>query len=198
MDRACKLSYSQRHKLQLAGRGDMKAFFEQVEIVRQKFLAVRKDQEKFNQIWNDIQPLQTSFQSGLFGDESLFHKTLRNILDDQQRSHYAKIESERRAFHYRARVELTVATLEGNLPLRDAQRQKLIEIILSNTTPPRRFGPQDTTVVMWRVSQIPEGKLRPLFDDAEWKIMSQQLLQARGLEQWLRTSNLLDNEDDAE
>lgn len=80
VDRACQLSEVQKKKLQLAGRGDMMQFFEQVEVVRKKFLLVRKDQQKFNEIWQDISPLQMKFQAGLFSDDSFYHKTLRNML----------------------------------------------------------------------------------------------------------------------
>lgn len=192
VDRTCRLSEIQRRKLQLAGRGDIKNFFEQVEAVRQKFLLVRKDQNKFNELWQEIQPLQTTLKAGLHGEDSLFYKTLRNALDPQQLSRYLQVDGERKAYQYRAKVELVVAMLEANLPLRDEQRQKLILLILENTRPPRRFGNADYYVVLWNVSQVPKDKLRPLFEDTEWRILSQQLDQARGMEHWLKQNGALD------
>jgi len=200
VEKACRLNHTQRKKLNLAGRGDIKTFFEQVDVVRQKFLLVRKDQNKFNELWQDIQPLQMTFQAGLFGDDSLFAKTLRNVLDSQQREAYGRIDGERRAFQYRARVELTVAMIENTLPLRDEQRQKLIETILENSQPPRRASQQDYYVVLWGLSKIPESKLRPLFDADEWKLFSRQIEQGRAMEQWLRASKLIEepSSDDGE
>ena len=192
VDRACQLSEVQKKKLQLAGRGDMLQFFEQVEVVRKKFLLVRKDQQKFNEIWQDISPLQVKFQAGLFSDDSFYHKTLRNMLKGEQLSKYSLIDGERRKFQYRAKVELVVAMLENALPLRDEQRQKVITLIVEETNPPRSFGQQqDYYVVMWNISKIPEKTLKPLFSDAEWKILNQQFAQVRGLEQWLKQSGAL-------
>lgn len=192
VDRACQLTESQKKKLLLAGRGDMVQFYEQVEVVRKKFLLVRKDQQKFNEIWQDISPLQVKFQAGLFGDDSFYHKTLRNMLKGEQLSKYSQIDGERRKFQYRAKVELVVAMLENAMPLRDEQRQKLINLIAEETKPPRSFGQQqDYYIVMWNISKIPEKTLKPLFNDAEWEVLNQQFQQVRGLEQWLKQSGAL-------
>ncbi len=192
VDRACQLTESQKKKLLLAGRGDMVQFYEQVEVVRKKFLLVRRDQQKFNEIWQDISPLQVKFQAGLFGDDSFYHKTLRNMLKGEQLSKYSQIDGERRKFQYRAKVELVVAMLENALPLRDEQRQKLITLVVDETKPPRSFGQQqDYYIVMWNISKIPEKTLKPMFSDAEWKVLNQQFAQVRGLEQWLKQSGAL-------
>ncbi len=191
VDRACQLTEAQKKKLQLAGRGDVVRFFDEIEVVRKKFLLIRKDQQKFNEIWQDISPLQVKFQAGLFGDDSFYHKTLRNMLKGEQLSKFTTVDDERRKFQYRAKVELVVAMLENALPLRDEQRQKLIKLIVEETKPPRHFGQQDYYIVMWNVSKIPEKRLKPLFSDAEWKALNQQFQQVRGLEQWLKQSGAL-------
>lgn len=192
VDRACQLSAVQRKKLELAGRGDMVQYFEQVEVVRKKFLLVRKDQQKFNEIWQDISPLQVRFQAGLFGEESFYQKTLRNMLKGEQLSRYSQVDGERRKFQYRAKVELVVAMLENALPMRDEQRQKFIALIVEQTKPPRSFGQQqDYYIVMWNISKIPEKTLKPMFNDTEWKVLNQQFAQVRGLEQWLKQSGAL-------
>lgn len=199
VDRACQLSEAQKKKLLLAGRGDILRFFESVEVVRKKFLLVRKDQQKFNEIWQDISPLQVKFQAGLFSDGSFYHKTLRNMLKGEQLSKYSEIDNERRKFQYRAKVELVVAMLENALPLRDEQRQKVIALIVEETKPPRSFGQQqDYYVVMWNISKIPEKTLKPLFSDAEWKALNQQFAQVRGLEQWLKQSGALAKDEETE
>ena len=198
VDRACQLSPGQRKKLELAGRGDILRFFDQVEVVRKKFLLVRKDQQKFNEIWQDISPLQIKFQAGLFDDDSFYHKTLRNMLKGEQLSKYSQVDGERRKFQYRAKVELVVAMLENALPLREEQRQKLITLIVDETKPPRMFGQQDYYLVMWNISKLPEKSLKPLFTDAEWKVLNQQFVQVRGLEVWLKQSGALPKEETEE
>jgi hypothetical protein len=192
VDRACQLSEAQKKKLLLAGRGDILRFFESVEVVRKKFLLVRKDQQKFNEIWQDISPLQVKFQVGLFSDDSFYHKTLRNMLKGEQFSKYSAVDNERRKFQYRAKVELVVAMLENAVPLRDEQRQKVITLIVEETKPLRSFGQQqDYYVVMWNISKIPEKTFKPLFTDVEWKKLNQQFAQVRGMEQWLKQSGAL-------
>ncbi|MBI5759547.1 MAG: hypothetical protein HZA46_13595 [Planctomycetales bacterium] len=191
VDQACRLSEAQQKKLQLAGRGDIKRFFEQVEVVRRKFLLVRKDQNKVNEIWQDIQPLQLTFLSGLHGPDSFFRKTLRNILNERQFEDYSRLATERQLFQYRAKVELVVSVLEGGLPLRDEQRQRLITTIVEHSQPPRRYGQQDYYVVMWSISKIPEATLKPLFDEAEWKALTRQFAQVRGMEQWLKKNGAI-------
>ncbi len=196
--RACELTEAQARKLQLAGRGDIKRFFEKVEVVRQKFLLVRKDQQRFNDIWQDIQPLQTVFADGLFSDGSIFRKTLKNTLDERQYEHYAKLQRERNLFRYRAKVELVVAMLENAVPMRDEQRQKLITFIIDETPTPHRFGQWDYYLVMWNLSKIPETKLKPLFDATQWKALAPQLAQGRGMEQWLKQSGALLTEEETD
>lgn len=198
VDRGCSLTESQKKKLQLAGRGDIKKFFEEVEVVRKKFLLVRKDQNKINEIWQDIQPLQMTFMSGLHGEKSLFHKTLRNMLNPEQRKSYETFCGERRQFQFRAKVELVVAILENSLPLRDEQRQKLIKLIVEETKPPKSSGQMDYYLVMWNLSKLPEAKLKPLFDNAEWKTLNQQFTQVRGMEQWFQQSGALKDDADDE
>ena len=198
VDRGCRLTDTQKKKLQLAGRGDIKRFFEEVDVVRKKFLLIRKDQNKVNEIWQDISPLQISFMAGLHGDRSLFHKTLQNMLNGEQRKNYETFSGERRQFQFRAKVELVVAILENSLPLRDEQRQKLITLIVEQTKPPRFYGQMDYYIVMWNVSKLPEAKLKPLFDNAEWKILNQQFVQVRGMEQWFQQNGALKDDADEE
>jgi hypothetical protein len=186
VDRAGKLTETQRKKVQLAGGGDIKRFFEQVEVVRNKFLLVRKDQQRFNEIWQDIQPLQMTINTGLFEDGSLFHKTLRKTLTAEQSARYDQNQRDRRAFRYQAKVALAVAMLENAMPLRDEQRQQFIRLLMEETKPPRKSGQHDYYVIMWQASRLPEDKLKPLFDAAQWKVLSQQFTQMRGMEQFLK------------
>ena len=136
--------------------------------------------------------------AGVFPDH--FHE-LRDQLLEHGRivGQEGRIDGERRKFQYQAKVELVVAMLENALPLRDEQRQKLINLIVEETKPPRSFGQQqDYYIVMWNISKIPEKTLKPLFNDAEWKVLNQQFTQVRGLEQWLKQSGALAKDEEGE
>lgn len=195
LTRKCGLTESQREKLLLAARADEKRFFDAVEIVRKKFLEVRHDQNAFNAIWQDIQPLQQRQSVGLFGASSFFGKTLRKTLNAEQVTQYGVIDEERRQFRWRAAVDVSLLTLEDAVPLQHAQRERVIELLLERTQPPRAFGQYDHYVVRLRLSQLPERELRPLFDERQWKLLQAQFGQVRGMEQFLVQNGVLEPQD---
>jgi hypothetical protein len=184
LDRSCGLSEAQKRKLELAARGDIGRFFERVEQSRKKFLA-KQDQNAINQIWQDIQPLQAKLQAGLFGENSLYQKLLSRTLTPEQSVKVAQVDKERRAFRYNATVALVVVTLENSVPLREEQRQKLTTLIRERTQPPRKFGQYDHQLVLCQLARLPEGELKPIFDEVQWRALNRQLTQAKGMEQFL-------------
>ena len=128
------LSEDQVSKLRLAGRGDIHRFMEKLDAVHLKFDSVRNDQEKMNQMWQEVQPLQKQFQAGLFGAGSLFNKVLSEILDEQQLYNVRTDEQKRQRFGYQARIWRALTHLERSTPLTKEQRDKLLELLLE--TPP--------------------------------------------------------------
>jgi hypothetical protein len=197
IERACALTEGQKKKLQLAGRGDLKRFFDRYEAVKQKFQLIKNDQQKQQEIWQDISPLQMSLQGGLFHEDSLLSKSLPNTLTGDQLARYDAITRERRAFRHRATIELAVTTLEQqSTPLRDVQRRELIKLLTKQTKPSRKSGPYDYYVVMFQLGRLPEEKLKPLFDNMQWQVMSRQLDQFKGYDMMLRRSGQLPDEDD--
>ncbi len=191
VERACELSDAQKKKLQLAGRGDVKRFFGGVEEMKKKFREVRRDQHRINQIWQDLQPLRTRFNSGIFDETSLFHKVLKRTLDSNQSVQYEQRERERRKFRYEAKVELAVAMLETGVPLRDVQRQKLVKLLLDDAEPPTKFGEYDYYVVLYHAAKIPEETLKPIFDEAQWRALTQLFVTAKGMEAQLKRNGFI-------
>jgi hypothetical protein len=186
LDRACTLTDAQKQKLRLAGRGDIKRFFDRCETVKQKFQAAHQDGQRLQEVWQDISPLQVTLQAGLFQDDSLLYKALANTLTAEQLTRYDALVRERRAFRHRANVELAVTMLEQGMPLRDAQRRQLIALLTDETKPPRKASQYDYYFVMFQVGRLPEEKLKPLFDNLQWKVVNQHLNQFRGMEPTLR------------
>jgi len=175
----------------LAGKGDIRRFFDRVEEVRKKFQLVKNDQQKFNDIWQEIQPLQVALQTGLHGEGSLFTKTLKTVLTPEQSARYEHDERERRAFHFRARVEIVVGLLDDVLSFGDEQRRKLTEILLEDTHPPRQFGQYDHYVVLFQMSRLPDERLQPAFDAAQWRHWQNHRGRFQGLEPFLKQNGLL-------
>ncbi|MBM4004910.1 MAG: hypothetical protein FJ295_16745 [Planctomycetes bacterium] len=194
IDRVCGLSELQKKKLLLAGKGDLKRFNDRVDELRVKFEKVRFDQEKFNNIWQEIGPVQTQVQQGLFGRGSFFQKAVRPALKPEQLEKYDGVEGRRMAYRYKARVELWIASTENTVPLTAEQREKLRALILSETTPPAAFGQYDTYFVAYAVSKIDEKKLEPLFDETQWKVLKIIINQGRGMEQFLKQNGMIDGD----
>jgi hypothetical protein len=189
--RSCPLTPAQTEKLRLAGRGDIKRFFDQVEDKRKRFQTGRYDQTRINELFQEIQPLQTVLTAGPFNDGSLFAKTLKTVLDDQQLAHYQTAQKEAIRFRYRAKIDLITTHTANNLGLSSKTRETLAKLLLEETRPPLRFGVYDQYVVLYQAARLPEAKLRPLFDDTQWRMFSRQLAQARSLEQFLIKSHWL-------
>jgi hypothetical protein len=185
-DRACQLTGAQKEKLQLAAKGDMKRFFARYDMVKKKFQRVQNDQQKMQEIWQDIGPLQGSLEAGLFHEESLLGKSLVHILTAEQLKRYDAVVRERRASRHRAAIEMTVAILEQKTPLRADQRSDLLALLAKQTKLGRRLGEYEHFLIMIQLDRIPDEKWKPLFDPMQWKIVKQQVHGLEVMEPFLR------------
>lgn len=195
LDRICSLTPEQKQKLTLAAQGDMKRLFDQIEVVRIKFRAVRKNQNAFNEIWNDINPLRQKVNSDLFSDRSFYGKTLRSTLTPEQFANYEVMVNERKQFRYRASIAVAFTNLEKIVPLKNSQRQVLMEMVLLETKPPRSFGSHDYQFVVLQLSRFPEDRFKKVLDDRQWKLLEGHIAQYRGLEQALIQQGIIDRAD---
>jgi hypothetical protein len=193
----CGLSGIQQHKLLLAGRGDIKRFLDQVDEKRKKFDKVKTDQNKIGEMYQELLPFQAAFQSGVFGEGSLYAKTLRRILGEYEDSRYQEVVRDKNRFRYRAKAELVTAQLDQTIGFRDEQRRKLVDLILSETPPPKRYGQYDFYFILYQMGKIDREKLKPLFEEKQWVFLIRQLDQVRGMEQFLRNQGMLPAKDEA-
>jgi len=191
---ACELAPEQKQKLLLAGRGDIHRFFDQVEVCRKKFDKVKTDQNRINEIWQDIQPLQMVATAGLFDEKSLFQKVVKRTLNEEQSAKVNQIETERRKYQFKAKVELIVAAIDDTLAMRADQRKELVALLLE-TPPPKRYSQYDSYLLLYKISKLPEEKLKKLLDPPQWRALDRQLEQARNLEQFLRQQGILSDEE---
>lgn len=197
LDRTCKLTEVQKKKLQLTGQGDIKRFFDKYDKVKKKFDLLKNDQQKlFQEIWQDINPLQAILQSGLFLDDSILYKSLHNTLTPEQLERYKVHARERREFQHRYNIEFAVGMIEMNTPLRASQRRELMALLATMTKAPRRTGQYGYYVVMYQMAKAPQEKLKSIFDDIQWKAISATFNQYQGMRQWLKDSGQLPDDDD--
>jgi hypothetical protein len=79
-----RLAAPQRAKLQLAGRGDIKRYFDEVQDRRSRFEIDRRNFDAGLAALRGLAPLSRIYQLGPYGNGSLFAKTLRRIIDDRE------------------------------------------------------------------------------------------------------------------
>jgi hypothetical protein len=192
LDRVCALTDIQKKKLRLAGQGDVKRLFDDMAVIRKKFDKLRNDQNAINQIFQEIQPLQARIAAGIFQSHSFYQKSVLKTLTAEQAAKLEQLDVERRKFRYHAKILLALTVMDAGVPLRDEQRQKLIKILQEETKPPKRFGQVDYYVVVYQMSKLPEEKIKPIFDEAQWKALQLQFQQARAMEQHLKQNGILD------
>jgi hypothetical protein len=192
MERTCKLTPVQKKKLLLAGHGDMKRFFDRIEDIRKKFSKNRNDQNQFAQVWQEIQPLRNSFNSGFFdAGDSIFAKAIKATLKPEQAEKHEDVVRERLLYRYWARVDLAMELLNNEVGFTDDQRGHLVKLLHEETRPPRRLGEQDYYVVLYQLSRIPEAKVKPVFEDFQWRSLKRQLDQGRGMEFFLKQNGFV-------
>jgi len=85
--RAQELTDPQRAKLRLAGRGDIKRFFDEVQKRRDDFEIHRMNFNTGLRALQRLDALSTRYREGPFGDGSLFAKTLNRINNDRTAGH---------------------------------------------------------------------------------------------------------------
>lgn len=194
VQRACQLTEAQKSKLRLAGRGDIKHFFDRYETVRRTFKPINQNapdfQEVWQKFWQSISPLQVSLQGGLFEADSLFEKSLPSTLTPEQKARFDALLNERRQFQYQNAIDNVVHSLDQVARLTQAQRLRLTEFLVKETKPPSRFGPNDNYYLLWQLGRLPEAKLHGLFDDVQRKAIEPQLTQAQGVAASLRATQL--------
>ncbi|SRR5579883_2554871 len=182
IDRTYGLGPEQKHKLEIAGRGDIKRLFDDIQKQKELLESARGDLLRYRAILREayLKPLRVDAHL-LFIDGSLFVKTLKTTLNPAQRARY---EKDRLDF-YRGRVDWAVSFLEKRLRLRQDQRDRFAALILAESRPLRRYGDYDFYAIVYQASQLPEGKLKPIFDEDQWRLLTGQFQDVQRMEREL-------------
>ena len=197
IDRECRLAKDQLEKLQLAGRIEVKRLFDKIDELRRKYAGKNQNQNNFNQqMWQEVQPLRSELAGGQFGEGSLFDKVVRKTLTPEQLPAYREQMRERREFRRKAQIELLLASIDKQIPLKAAQRAKLREVL--QELPAVRQGQYEYYALLYHAAKIPEEKFQAILDEGQVAVLKLRFNQAKGFEQWLRQSGALEAEPDLE
>ncbi|MFV0444372.1 MAG: hypothetical protein ACK5Q5_12450 [Planctomycetaceae bacterium] len=175
------LTSEQRQRLTLAGEGDIHRFFTEAQRVIDRQPVGQVDQDQWNKIWQRVSPIREQFNRGLTGENSLFQKTIRTALTPEQWNQYESLMAEREQRNYRLLVAAAIAELEIKVPLTRKQRTALIELVATQTKPPRvRPAPHLQYIfVMYRMSELSQKDLRRIFEEPEFQVVKQILEHAQ-------------------
>ena len=77
------LTETQKSDLELSGMGDIHVFMRECDKLIKKW---KPDQGNWNQIWQELHPLQSRLNLGLHEEGSMFNRTLMSLLNESQRS----------------------------------------------------------------------------------------------------------------
>ncbi len=180
----------QKKKLMLAGMGDIKRFYDRVEDLKRKYSS-GANPANMNNIWQEMQPLQVELSNGLFGDLSMFMKTVKNTLSEEQSQRHDDLARRRGAARRRASIDLFVVQLDKALGLSEAQRRRLSELLVGETPAQAKYGQADYWYFMYQMTRLPEAKITAILDEAQWRLLSRQFMQARGMEPWLKSNGIM-------
>lgn len=193
--RACELTGAQQQKLRLAGAADIKRFFDRVD-------DIKRQSPGHDNIFlsNAIPPIAAELQSGLFGDRSFFTKTIKRTLSEAQSAKLEMFIRQRDLSRYHAMLGWYVMQLSKSLGLSDIQRRQLVDVLVKETSPPKKYS-QGSQWFHWFVgyqaSSIPESRIKPVFDEVQWEIFSGQFVRAKKMEHWLKLNGVLSDDEPA-
>ncbi len=193
LDRVCRLTAEQKKKLLLMGQGDIKRFFDRYEAYKERVSQLQNVNQDLSAVYTDSTPLAAALQTGLFQTGSLFCKALPNTISHNQLAAYEATVRERLKSRHGANILLIVTTLEEAVPLPDAQRKKVIAFLNESVKPAHITGPYDFYYLMWQLSEIPDEKLKTLFDATQWRAVAIFVNQYKGMEPTLRQFGYLQN-----
>lgn len=199
LENTCNLTAIQRQKLELAGRGDISRFQNQLAPLREEVVGKFFDQNNLDPLLQRIQPLGQRLKKGIFDEGSLFEKVVAASLDEEQRRALERARAEQIGYQYRAKVKLLIATLDNITPMLAKQREDLLAHLLKTTRPPRRWssGQYDWYYVLFQASQASREEIGEILDDAQLRCFQDAVSNSAHYEQMLEREGMMPSDDEA-
>jgi len=167
-----ELTEQQKTKLILAGRGDIKRVLDRRQAIQERLeRASADDPATAVKYAREIEDFQENLQRGIFGDESLFAKTMATTITREQRNKAVDRRRENRLAGYRLAVADAAVRLTPALGLSDEQARKLKKLLTDEINPPLQSGETDHAYIMFHFAHLPEAKVKPIFNDTQWKLL---------------------------
>jgi hypothetical protein len=170
---SCRLSEAQLKKLTVAGHGDIKRLMDEWDAnarVAQRAMMGRRVVVKLAIGGADT---GDDASEDSFGEGSLFSKTARTALDREQAQRYEQALAGQRRERYEWALLQGANSIRANLDLSAGQAEALVDLIVRETPPPKRYGrAPDFHLFLFQVARLPEATVRPLLNDSERRRLS--------------------------
>ena len=171
------LSPAELEKLLAAGQLDIHRFFARYESAKRaiQFGNVSRDQwrEHSAAAHASVRPLAQQFLHGLHGRDSLFDKTLRNLLDADAFDKVQRAKEEAARAEYSDQIDSALLVIGRQVQLTPEKREAIRERLLRQTEPPAIFGTSlmPHYFVLANMGEI-EDELRELFGQQDWRTLN--------------------------
>ncbi|TWT56055.1 hypothetical protein [Allorhodopirellula solitaria] len=189
---------SQIAKLRFAAKGDIKRFYDDVEEAHRQFHTMQEagkiGQENINDVYQLASPLAQRLNAGIFDEESLLKKVARVCVVGEQAERLRARQKRQIKLQSDAAITLFVATLGRRLPMTQVQRETLMEIAMTNITLPDPTHQYAQYLLMYELSELPQGKLKEIFDETQYQTLKKVYTQGLGMKANLKRMGMLDDE----
>jgi len=169
----CELTDEQVSKLELAKRGDIVRFFQEVEAVRKKVGIKTPDRGKMVELGKVIAPIQGQWNTGLVSSQSLFVSVLQRILSEDQKSKLREVEERRSEEKNRVHAMSMIKMIEHSVPLTDKQRNMLLELVVEQTKETRVGSHLQQYVSIQAATKLSDENLATVLDASQLKSFRQ-------------------------
>lgn len=140
IESAFPLTGPMRRKLELAARGDVARFYEDLQRLTQQFGTRPIPLDDMQKLQQECMELSIRGSNSLHGSESLFQKTFRSLLQPEQKNRLEVAARKAVRKRHTERIEKLFAEIDRALSLKAAQREKLHELFARRIKPPKMTG----------------------------------------------------------
>ncbi len=169
----CDLTDEQVSKLELAKRGDIVRFFQEVQSVRKNVGDKAPDRGNMNELGKLISPIQSQWNTGLITPQSLFVSVLQRTLTEDQKNILRKEEERRSEEKNRVHAMSMIKMIEHSVPLNDKQRKMLLEMVVEQTKMVRVDSHMQQYVSIQAATKLSDESLSAVLDASQLKTFRQ-------------------------
>ncbi|MDZ4853155.1 MAG: hypothetical protein SGI77_28025 [Pirellulaceae bacterium] len=160
----CQLSDEQIQKFELAKRGDIARFFQNVALVRAEIGNRVPSRDNMAELGKVIAPVQRIWNTGLVGSESLFMSMLQATLTDEQKEALRLEQKRRLEVRNRYQAMAMIKLVEQSTPMNDKQRQTFLELIVSQAANVKVDAQYAQYVAIHTATKLSDETLGRFFD----------------------------------